>query len=318
MAPSHLLRSRRRATVTRGDAKIARQHLETIRYLVYSSFPEQFAEAGADEGEDLFEALCGVHSLEQALFLFCRLPSAAPVGFALAFNYGDALYVSTLCIDQRHRCMGFGSLLLRSASALAHSMGIPKLTGSVDAASEHLRCFYERLGAVPRPLAPCGPDTSVFTRRLDAPSGPATAQGVPVPVIDHGRDAAKSSVRHKIPLCNVGFKQWKRALPHALAMLQAEFYPSWKESGHILKLVRSARHSIKFPECNDCQKKKAAYQALVSKLSADPVLVQQAYADLEAHMKEWKSDRERALNLRHWATHDYLLATTGRVMTVAN
>ncbi|KAL1508364.1 hypothetical protein AB1Y20_004474 [Prymnesium parvum] len=29
-------------------------------------------------------------------------------------------------------------------------------------------------------------------------------------------------------------------------------------------------------------------------------------ADLEAHMKEWKSDRERALNLRHWELEVFL------------
>ena len=127
------------ATVTQSDASGARVHLDSIRRLVKAGFDE-FEQAGeADDGEDLLEVLCGVHELEQSLFLFCWLPDhPEPVGFALFFRYSDALYASTLCVSPSCRRRGLGSLLMRSGSALAFSMGLPKLTGSVDAAAQHL------------------------------------------------------------------------------------------------------------------------------------------------------------------------------------
>ena len=70
---------------------------------------------------------------------------------------------------------------MRSTSSLACHMGLPKLTGTVDAAASHLLVFYDRLGAVARPLPPSGAGAVVFTRRLDAPSGPVTAKDTPVP-----------------------------------------------------------------------------------------------------------------------------------------
>eukprot|EP00966_Prymnesium_polylepis_P239221 5532397-Prymnesium_polylepis.1 len=137
------------AIVTQTDAVGARAHLETIRCIVKACFPEQFAEAGEDEeGEDFLEVLCGVHDLDQSLFLFARRPDLRePVGFALFFRYSDALYVSTLCVDPTHRRRGLGSLLMRSGSALAASLGLAALTGSVDASAMHLLQFYDHLGA---------------------------------------------------------------------------------------------------------------------------------------------------------------------------
>ena len=179
------------ATVTRSDADGARVHLDCIRRLVYDSFPGEFAVAGIeDDGEDLLDILCGVHDLEQSLFLFARLPARSnPVGFALFFRYNDALYASTLCVTPACRRQGIGSLLMRSGSALAFSMGVPTLTGSVDAAAAHLLTMYTRLGAAARPLPPSGPGAVVFTRRFDAPSGPVTARDAPVPGIDPGKSA---------------------------------------------------------------------------------------------------------------------------------
>ena len=98
------------ATVTVTDARGASVHIKSIDRLVHTSFPEQFAEVDEEEGEDLIAVLCGVHDLEQALFLFCwRTAEPEPIGFALLFKYDDALYISTLCIDPAYRRCGLGS-----------------------------------------------------------------------------------------------------------------------------------------------------------------------------------------------------------------
>lgn len=140
-------------------------------------------EGGSDDDECIVSLLCGVHNPEQSYFLYCRqYGSNELVGFALLFDYTSSFFVSTLCIRPEFRRLGFGSLLMRSGSALAAKMGIDSLTGTVSAASPHLLAFYARLGAVARPLAPCGPSTTVFTRRLDAPSGPTTAGKTQAPM----------------------------------------------------------------------------------------------------------------------------------------
>ena len=172
--------------VTQSSVEGARPYTASVRRLARAAFPE-LADAGEEEGEeeeeeDLLETLCGVHDPERCLVLLCWLPSRRePVGFALLCRLTASLHVANLCVDAALRRRGLGALLLRSSSALAASMGLHKLTGSVAASSPHLLDFYARLGAAALPPPPCGPGAAILTRRLEAPSGPATAGDAPVP-----------------------------------------------------------------------------------------------------------------------------------------
>lgn len=170
--------------ITYCSAANAAVHADSIRRLAHECFPSEFAagEDSEDEDEDIVQTLCGLHELEQSYFIFCRSPGPAEVvAFALLFRYDSALYVSTLCVTRACRRRGLGSKVMRSASSLAASMGLPSLTGSIDASAMHLSRFYERLGATARPSG-AGPGAVTYTRRLDAPSGPATAAGVTSPM----------------------------------------------------------------------------------------------------------------------------------------
>ncbi|KAL3927273.1 MAG: hypothetical protein SGPRY_002901 [Prymnesium sp.] len=187
MKPAWSMR-RMAARVTWADLQGAYAFLSEIQEMALACFPEQFALDPADPSEDFLLLLCGVHTPQQSLFLFCRLAEeSTPVGFALAFKYHDSLYISTLCVHPARRSMGYASLLMRSASALAASLGLSMLTGSVDASNDRLISFYAKMGAHPRPLPPTGAGATIFTRRLDAPSGEQTSANTPVPVPDYGR-----------------------------------------------------------------------------------------------------------------------------------
>ena len=91
-------------------------------------------------------------------------------------------------------------------------------------------------------------------------------------------------------------KQWMRQRKHALHALQSQFFPTVADKK--LTCVRSARHS-KFPECTDCQKKRATYKSLASNPKVPARAVAAAYEDMVAHATKWQADREVALDLRY-------------------
>lgn len=130
---------------------------------------------------DPIDELVGFHEDEACLWLLLH-DGRGVRGMAMLARYHDSMYISSLCVSPSYRCSGGGSLLLRSASALAASLGLDKLSGSVDGQAASLRSFYSRLGAVAAHASQiASANAIVHSVRLEAPSGSATDGGVPVP-----------------------------------------------------------------------------------------------------------------------------------------
>jgi len=140
-----------------------------------------FREFSADD-EDPIGSLCGFHD-EQACQWLLLCDGGVALGLAMLVQYHDSMYVASLCVSPAHRGSGGGSLLLRSASALAQSLGLRKLSGSVAGDAASLRSFYSRLGASPVNGSQMGSVGAVVQPpvRLEAPSGHQTDGRTPVP-----------------------------------------------------------------------------------------------------------------------------------------
>jgi GNAT superfamily N-acetyltransferase len=139
------------------------------------------AAAAADEQDDPISELVGFHDDDACLWLVLCEGGAAR-GMAMLARYHNSMYISSLCVSPTHRGGGGGSLLLRSASSLAASLGLTKLSGSVDGGSAALRSFYTRLGAQHAAATQLSSAGAVaHSVRLEAPSGAATDGGVAVP-----------------------------------------------------------------------------------------------------------------------------------------
>ena len=94
---------------------------------------------------------------------------------------------------------------------------------------------------------------------------------------------------------SLAYKGWKKCIPAGLR-LAAECLDGCDPDK--LRLARSARHS-KFPECTSCQEKKKRFMDVMNDPAASPAARQEAYDDLEQHMKEWTSDRKVALSMKY-------------------
>jgi hypothetical protein len=64
-----------------------------------------------------------------------------------------------------------------------------------------------------------------------------------------------------------------------------------------IRVKRSARHS-NFPECNLCQRRRADYIKVMSIPGTTKAAVDEAYAELQAHMVQWQGDRKVALAMK--------------------
>ena len=64
-----------------------------------------------------------------------------------------------------------------------------------------------------------------------------------------------------------------------------------------IRVRRSARHS-NFPECTDCQRRRARWIKLMSTPGASQEQRDAAYADVKEHLDEWQQDRKVALSLK--------------------
>lgn len=164
------------------DTATCRCISHTVTGLVCESFAEFAARsAGEEEDGDPIGELVGFHDDKACLWLvLCEDDNAR--GMAMLARYHDSIYISSLCVSPAYRGGGGGSLLLRSASALAASLGLLKLSGSVDSEAASLRSFYTRLGAEHAAASQlCSTGAVAHNVRLEAPSGPATDGRVAVP-----------------------------------------------------------------------------------------------------------------------------------------
>ena len=160
-----------------------RLHMAEIDSLIRRSFPEEHGAVGSEDSEDIVNVLCGFHDADICSWLFCSLEGRPGlVCVALVAEYTDALFVSSLCVDPALRGRGLGSHLMKSISALAAARGLGLVTGSVSGDAPHLLRLYGRLGGVARPAAPMSAGAERAHVRLDAPSGPATCDGVRAPL----------------------------------------------------------------------------------------------------------------------------------------
>jgi GNAT superfamily N-acetyltransferase len=163
------------------DTATCRSISHTITGLVCESFVEFAAKDAVEEEDDTISELVGFHDDTACLWLVLCEGDVAR-GMAMLAQYHDSMYISSLCVSPTYRGGGGGSLLLRSASALAASLGLMKLSGSVDAEAASLRSFYTRLGAQHAAASQlCSAGAVAHSVRLEAPSGPATNGGVAVP-----------------------------------------------------------------------------------------------------------------------------------------
>eukprot|EP00316_Scyphosphaera_apsteinii_P009298 CAMPEP_0119298066 /NCGR_PEP_ID=MMETSP1333-20130426/287_1 /TAXON_ID=418940 /ORGANISM="Scyphosphaera apsteinii, Strain RCC1455" /LENGTH=239 /DNA_ID=CAMNT_0007299073 /DNA_START=152 /DNA_END=871 /DNA_ORIENTATION=+ len=163
----------------------------SIKALAVKCFPTEFEngvlDACSDEDacKDVLNTLSGFHSVEDCQWLLAMRQELV-LGLAMLVPYHDSLYVASLCVDPAHRRQGLGALLMRSASAHAHQLGLPSLCGTVtnsNSNAKHLVDFYQRLGgSVEKNHAVCSQSTTLLSQRLRAPSGPATAHGVRPPM----------------------------------------------------------------------------------------------------------------------------------------
>lgn len=183
-----------RARVFEGTCAHAYWRATAIRALMVDAFPEN-ADALA-ESDDVIDNLLGFHIAEHTRWLFCytngqdasargarSADGGRLVGVAMLVTYHDSLFVANIAVDSSVRGRGLGSLLMRSASALAADLGLPRVAGSVPSDAAHLERLYARLGGTAHPPEPCSDGAVVRapTRRWDAPSGKPTARDTPAP-----------------------------------------------------------------------------------------------------------------------------------------
>lgn len=168
------------STVTVGSCNDARRVEADVLALVLTAFPERASDLEYGSG-DIIDNLCGFHEPNDCLWLLCFI-SGRLCAFAMVVEYHDSLYVSSLAVHASLRGCGLGSHIMRSASALAASRGLPKVSGSVSSTSPHLARLYARLGGVALPPPQSSGDTVVPSQRWEAPSGRPTAHNTRVPI----------------------------------------------------------------------------------------------------------------------------------------
>lgn len=169
--------------ITRGSIEDARSRIGSLRPLVEECFPALIEDEG---DEDTLSLLCGFYEPADCIVLFAD-DDAGLCGLALLFPVRSAressLYISTVCVRTSCQRRGLGGRIMRTASTVAAAEGLPTLAGAVQA-SERARLvpFYERLGGTLRADSACaGSGATVFTLRLEAPSGPVTSLGAASP-----------------------------------------------------------------------------------------------------------------------------------------
>ena len=150
-----------------------------MRELVCAAFPEILE--SLEEGDDIVLQQLGYHEPEQSHWLFCEDSDGRLVGMALLIELHDSLFVASLAVDAALRGRGIGSHLMRTASAHAHRLGLPKVSGNVSVEAPHLARLYARLGGTMHPPMPSSGGAVAPSRRWDSPSGPPTALDTPAP-----------------------------------------------------------------------------------------------------------------------------------------
>lgn len=205
-------RARRRARRYRvlvASTDVARQLSGPIRRLAFESFTIDGGSNDSSSDEDaVIDNLLGFHDAARCEWLFgiASSPRGAPpiaerelVALALLVSLHDSLYVGTLCVMPTERGRGLGSMLMRSASALAHARGFSLVSGNVSSTDARLLQFYQRLGAVATaPTAVASNGAQPKTVRLIARSGPLTCCDLPPPEMwpRGGSEISRTIVSH--------------------------------------------------------------------------------------------------------------------------
>ena len=124
----------------------------------------------------------------------------------------------------------------------------------------------------------------------------------------------ENAIRFKGPFWTIVYKQCYHPVAMAqsgLAALSYKRFMTQKLPGAItlaasfvdcidpehIRVKRSARHS-NFPECNSCQRRRANYIKVMSIPGTTKAAVDEAYAELQAHMVQWQGDRKVALAMK--------------------
>ena len=184
-ARRRLLASRslaRTVRVAAGRCEHARARSAEMRNLICCAFPEFIGQLVA--GDDIVDVQLGCYEPEQSHWLLCEDAGGRLVGMALLIELHDSLFVASLAVDASLRGRGIGSHLMRTSSAYAASLGLPKVSGNVSTEAPHLARLYTRLGGTMHPPMPSSAGSSAAappTRRWDSPSGPVTALDTPAP-----------------------------------------------------------------------------------------------------------------------------------------
>jgi hypothetical protein len=93
----------------------------------------------------------------------------------------------------------------------------------------------------------------------------------------------------------LSYKPWKSQMLPGARQLASTFADC--SNPECIRVRRSARHSH-FPECVDCQRRRAAYLQVMSAPGSSAASRDEALQSLQEHMSEWQTDRSIALKLK--------------------